>query len=178
MARSVHVIALLCCMVSYGVAEEPPAMPEPTKHHEALDVWVGSWTGSGEMMEGPFGPGGPMEWTEECSWFGGSRFHVVCESEGSSPMGETTGLGIIGYDTEKEVYTHYGIDSNGWTGHSKGTLSGNTWTFKSKEIMGGETFYTRMTMTMQSATKTSFKWEMSQDGETWTTVMKGTTEKQ
>jgi hypothetical protein len=152
-------------------------MPQPTAEHEVLGMWVGHWSGSGEMKPGPFGPGGPMQWTEDCSWFGGSKFHVVCKSKGTGPMGPTKGLGIMGYDPGKKVYTHYGIDSSGWTGHSDGTRSGDTWTFRTTETMEGQTYHTRFTMTMETPTDMTFTWEMSEDGKTWTSVFEGTSEK-
>ena len=169
-------------LVSFAIvgvpAEEPAGPPQPTAQHEEMAMWVGTWAGSGEMKPGPFGPGGPMTWTEKCDWFEGSHFHVVCRSEGSGPMGPSKGLGIMGYDPEKQVYTHYGIDTNGWVGHSAGTREGKTWTYRSEETMGGQTYHSRMTMTLESPTRLSFTWAMSEDGENWTPLMEGTTEKQ
>ena len=156
---------------------EKPEMPKPTAEHEELAKWVGSWSGTGEMKPGPFGEGGPMSWTEKCSWFAGSEFHVICKSEGSSPMGPSKGLGIMGYNAEKKVYTHYGVDSNGWSGYAECTRSAATEIYTSKEMMGGQTFHTRFTMTMKSATKMDFSWEMSEDGSNWMLLMEGTSEK-
>ena len=77
-----------------------------------------------------------MNWTEDCDWFGGAGFHVLCKSQGTSPMGPMLGLGIIGYNAGKKVYTHYGVDNNGWSGYSEGTHSGSDWVFQSEETMG------------------------------------------
>lgn len=168
---------LVFCLASTGLAQETMEPPQPTAAHAKLDFWVGEWTGRGEMQPGPFGPGGPVEWTESCRWFGGNEFHVVCKSEGNGPQGEMKGLGIIGYDPQKEVYTHYGVDSTGWAGHSTGALDGETWTFKSKEKMGDKVWHTRFWMKKISPTKMDFAWEVSEDGETWNAMMTGTTEK-
>jgi hypothetical protein len=177
--RLVVWIAVAALAVGLGFAEDPaaPQMPEPTPEHQKLDVWVGEWTGSGELKPGPFGPGGPVSWTEKCAWFGEAGFHVVCKSEGTGPMGPMKGLGIMGYDPAKEAYVHFGVDTHGWMAQSKGTLSDKTWTFHSKETMEGKTFHTRAVMEWVSATKMKFRWEMSEDGETWTILMDGTTEK-
>lgn len=159
-----------------AVAQEQ-MMPQPTAEHAALEMWTGSWSGEGELKPGPFGPGGSMSWTETCEWFEGGRFHVICRSEGSSPMGPMKGLGIVGYNPGKGVYTHYGVDSTGWSGYAEGTRSGDTWTFTSKETMGGQTFHSRYTMTMVSPKKMEFDWAMSENGDDWTVMMEGTSTK-
>lgn len=160
-----------------AVPAEEPQMPAPMPEHEALATWVGSWTGTGEIKPGILGPGGEMRWNEECTWFEDSPFFVVCESEGSNPMGPVKSLGIIGYDPAKKVYTQYGIDTNGWSSYAEGTHSADTWTFTSDEIMGGTTYHTRATMTMTSPEAVRFAWEVSEDGTTWTLLMDGTSVK-
>ena len=169
-------LLFVLAVAAHAFAEEPPA-PQPTAEHKELAKWVGSWSGQGDMKAGVFGAGGPMNWTETCSWFAGSEFHVVCKSEGTSPMGPSKGLGIIGYNSEKKVYTHYGVDSNGWSAYSEGTRSDDTWTFESEDTMGGKTYHTRFAMTMKSATQMDFTWEMSEDGTNWMLLMDGTSEK-
>ena len=106
-----------------------------------------------------------------------SGFHVFCESKGSGPTGPTQGIGIMGYNAQKKVYTHYGIDSDGWSGGGEGTRSGDSWTFLSAEMMGGKTLHGRYTMTFASPTRVSFKYEMSEDGKSWTLMMEGVTER-
>ena len=92
-------------------------------------------------------------------------------------MGAMKGLGIIGYNGERKVYTHHGVDSSGWSGYSEGTRSGDTWTYQSEEMMGGKTYHTRFTITMKSPTQMVFTWEMSEDGSNWMLLMDGTSEK-
>jgi hypothetical protein len=171
-------VGILLLLEPAAVFAEEPAAPQPTAEHEALEMWVGSWSGEGELKPGPFGPGGPMKWTENCSWFENGNFHVICRSEGTSPMGEMKGLGIVGYNPAKQVYTHYGVDSTGWSGYSEGTKSGDTWTFRSQEMIGGTTYHTKMVMTMSSPDTTTFTWEMSEDGSSWTVLMSGTNTKE
>jgi hypothetical protein len=166
------VLVLACAAVA--VADEPLA-PQPTPEHKALGSWVGSWSGQGEMKPGPFGSGGSMQWTEECSWFEGGEFHVVCRSDGTSFMGPTRGLGIIGYNPGKGVYTRYGAGNNGWSGYSEGTRTGDTWTFRSEETMGGKTYHTRFTMTLVNPKRMDFAWEMSEGGSNGVVLMDGAT---
>ena len=169
-------MVMVVMSAAVAVAQEPPA-PQPTEEHKALEAWVGTWSGQGEMKPGPFGPGGAMSWTEECSWFEDGGFHVICRSQGTGAMGESKGIGIIGYHAEKKVYTHYGVDSSGWASYSEGTRTGDTWTLQSEEMMGGMTFFGRATMTMTSPSTMRFTYEMSEDGSTWTVMMEGTTTK-
>ena len=169
------VLMVLACAV-IAIAEEPMA-PQPTAEHKALAAWVGSWAGQGEIKAGAFGPGGAMTWTEECSWFEGSEFHVVCRSEGTSPMGPEKSLGITGYSVEKKVYTHFMVEDTGWAAYAEGTKTGDTWTFLSEETIGGKTYQTRYAMTLMTPEKMTFSWEMSEDGTSWVLVMDGTTEK-
>lgn len=178
LCRRTVAVSFVLLVASPAFAQEAAGAPEPTEEHEVLEMFVGTWNGEGELKSGPFGPGGPMSWTEECSWFGDAGFHVVCRSQGEGPMGPMQGLGIIGYDPAKEVYTHYGIDSTGWAGMSEGTRDGDTWIYESRDTMGDATFHSRMSMTMESPTRMTFTWSMSEDGESWTEMMAGTSEKQ
>ncbi|MCG6948509.1 MAG: DUF1579 domain-containing protein [Acidobacteria bacterium] len=170
-------LCICILLVASVVSAEQPEMPQPTAEHKALELWVGTWSGEGDLKPGIFGPGGPMSWNEECAWFEGSKFHVVCTSEGASPMGPVKGLGIVGYNSEREVYTHYGVDNNGWSAYSEGTREGDTWTYFSKETMGGRTYHTRATMTLTAPDTMKFTWEMSEDGENWVLLMEGTSTK-
>ena len=178
LSRRIAVLALVLFSASFTLAGEPPERPKPTAEHEALGQWVGSWAGKGEMKPGPFGDGGPMAWTEECSWFGGGKFNVVCKSEGSGAMGPMKGLGIIGYDVNKKAYVHFGVDSGGWMNYALGERTGDTWTFTAKEQMGEQVFHSRFSMTMESPGRMTFSWEMSENGTDWNLMMDGTSEKQ
>jgi hypothetical protein len=174
-------LALLCggvALASHHEEKEAMAMPEPTAEHKELGKWVGKWSGSAEMKPGPYGPGGTMTWTEECKWFGGAEFAVVCKSEGDGFTGPTKGLGIVSYNPGKGVYTHYGVDSNGWSGYAEGGREGAKWTFDGKETMEGMTFHSRFTLDMAKPGEMGFTWSVSQDGKTWNVMMEGTSKKQ
>lgn len=173
MSCSKMVLGASLILVAVVAFAEEPAAPQPTAEHQALESWTGSWSGEGELKPGPFGAGGPVSWTEECSWFEGGGFHVVCRSQGTGPMGPMKGLGIIGYNPGKMVYTHYGVDSTGWSGFSEGTRNGDTWTFHSEEMMDGATYRSRFIMTMTSAETMTFSWAISEDGSEWTVLMDG-----
>ncbi len=88
-----------------------------------------------------------------------------------------SGLGIMGYNPIKAVYTHYGVDNSGWSGYSEGTRSADTWTFHSQETVGAVTYHSRFTMTMESTDRMTFSWSMSEDGESWEMLMTGASER-
>ncbi len=165
-------------MASAGWAQEAAGAPQPTAEHAALEAFVGAWSGEAVLEPGPFGPGGPMSWTEECSWFGGAGFQVVCESEGTGPMGPMKGLGITTFDAAKGAYTHYGVDSTGWSGMSEGSHDGSTWTLSSAMELGGTTYHNRFVMTFETPNRMTFTWSTSEDGESWVEAMTGSSEKQ
>jgi len=175
--RVVAVVALGFVCSTLASAGEPPAMTEPAAEHQVLEHWVGTWKGNGEVKANPFGPGGEASWSDECAWFGGPKFHVVCRSEGTGPTGPMQSLGIMGFNVSKSVYTHYGIDNNGWSGYSEGTRSGDTWTFHSEEAVGDVTYHSRFTITMESEDRMTFSWSMSEDGDSWKTLMTGASER-
>lgn len=155
---------------SLAMAQAPAGPPKPGPEHQKLARFVGTWNGKAEMKSGPYGPGGPMTWTEVCDWFEGG-FSLVCRSDGKGPMGAIKSLGIVGYNPEEKAYTHYGVDSMGWSSLSKGSVSGKVWTYTSKSTMGGKPNHERFSITEVSDTRQSFKWEVSPDGKTWTVMM-------
>lgn len=172
------VIPLALFTTAVAFAEEPTGSPQPTAEHKELATWLGSWTGSAKIKPGPLGPGGAMNWTEECSWFAGAEFHVICKSKGEGPAGPMVGLGIVGYNAAKKAYTHYAVDNSGWSGYSEGNLSGDTWTFTSTETVEGETYQSRFAIKLETPAKMTFTWEMSEDGKNWIAMMDGVSNKQ
>lgn len=153
--------------------------PKPAAEHQKLGYFVGKWKGEGELKANPFMPGGKYSSEDECEWFEGG-FAVICESEGSGPMGEIESVGVMSYSTEEKAYTYYGIDSNGMTPTTvaKGTVEGDTWTYTDESKMGGKLVKSRYTIKQLSPTSYSFTWEMQGDDGKWTALMQGTTTKQ
>jgi hypothetical protein len=151
-------------------------MPKPGPEVQKLAYFVGTWKSEGDLKENPFGmPPGKFSSTDKCDWFEGG-YAVVCHSAGKGTMGATHGMGILGYNMEDKVYTYYGVDNMGYSGLSKGKIDGNFWVFSSEDKMMGKTFHSRYSMTT-SPDSYKFKYETSEDGQKWTTVMEGKTTK-
>jgi len=52
-------------------------------------------------------------------------------------------------------------------------VDGDTWTWTNDEKMGGQTIHGRFTVKILTPSSYSFKFEVSSDGATWSTVMEG-----
>jgi Protein of unknown function (DUF1579) len=162
-----------------GGAEKKAAAPEkkmeapkPGPEVKRLAYFVGTWNTDGDIKQNPMMPAGKMTSADKAEWFPGG-FQVVIHSTGKSPMGPSHGLGILAYDAENKSYTYYGIDNSGFATLSKGSVDGKNWVFTDESKMGGKTYHGRYSMTEDSPTSYSFKYEMSEDGKSWSLIMEG-----
>jgi hypothetical protein len=168
-------IVLVGMVLLLGIAISAQAqmqMPKPGPELKKLDYFAGTWNTDGDIKQGPMGPGGKFGGTDHVQWMDGGYF-LVTHSEFKSAMGNGTETSYMGYDSNDKVYTYDSFNSLGESDHSKGTVDGDTWTWNSEEKMGGQTMKGRFTVKVVSATVYNFKFEMSPDGSTWTTVMDG-----
>jgi hypothetical protein len=163
---------------SAAAQAQPQGMepPKPGAEHQRLGYFVGEWRSEGEAKEGPWGPGGKLTGEARCRWMSGG-FFVVCDNDGSGPLGKMYGLGVMGYDAEAKSYTWNGFNSMGENETAKGSLEGKTWTYVNENAMGDTRMQGRYSMTEKSPTAYAYKFETSTDGRTWTTLMEGTVTK-
>jgi len=153
-------------------APDPAAASGPTPEVQRLSYFVGEWTSESDIHPGPMGGGGKATGSSTCRWLEGN-FFVSCHDESSTPMGKMSGLGVLGYDKAKKIYTWSGFNNMGQAQVATGTLSGHTWTFAGQDDIGGKTMKTRYTLVETSPTAYTFKFEASTDGATWTPVIDG-----
>ncbi|MGA7694600.1 MAG: DUF1579 family protein [Candidatus Sulfotelmatobacter sp.] len=170
MRRAGMILTAVLVFAAAAVAQMQP--PKPGPEVKKLDVFVGTWTLSGDMKPGMMGPGGSMTENEKCEWMDGG-FYLVCHSDYKSTMGNGVGLSVMGYSADDKAYTYREFNSFGEFEDSKGILDGDTWTWTSEEKMGTMTMKGRFTIKMTSASSYNFTFEMSQDGTKWGTVMDG-----
>jgi len=170
MKRAGMILAAAWILAVAAMAQTQP--PKPGPELKKLDMFVGTWTLSGDMKPGMMGPGGSMTENEKCEWMEGG-FYLVCHSDYKSSMGNGVGLSVMGYSADDKAYTYREFNSFGEFDDSRGTLDGDTWTWTSDEKMGGMTMKGRFTIKMTSATSYNFVFDMSQDGTKWATVMDG-----
>jgi hypothetical protein len=164
----VPVALILCGATAFA---QPPA-PQPGAEQQNLATFAGTWKMEGKMETSPFGPGGTMTGTETCRMFEGG-WHLVCESSGTGPFGAVKGHAIMTYDRNAKQYRYFAINNMADADLATGTKSGNVWTWTSKMDMGGKSMQSRFVITEESPTSHSYKWEMSEDGKSWKTVMSG-----
>jgi hypothetical protein len=151
---------------------QAPQMPKPGAEQKNLNFMAGNWKVEGDLKAGAMGPGGKFAGTEHIEWMPGG-FFLVSHTQGSSSMGKETGLAIYGYDADKKVYTYDEFNSRGENVHATGTFDGKVWTWSSDMSMGGQSMKSHFILTETSATSYTFKFEMSQDGTNFATVMDG-----
>ena len=163
---------LLLAAAALQAQEKKMEAPKPGPEVKKLGYFVGTWNTTGEVKQNPFMPAGKMTGTSKCEWFPGG-FHVVCHETGKGPMGGMHGLGIMAYNAEDKVYTYSGADSSGMSVAAKGNVDGNNWVYTSEDKMGGKTFHGRYSMVTASPDSYTFKYESSEDGNTWMTLMEG-----
>jgi hypothetical protein len=170
--RSRIALVLLACGVVAAVLAQAPAPPKPGPETKKLDAFAGKWSGESEMKPGPFGPGGKYTGEDDCTWFEGG-WQLVCRTTGNGPMGPMKGEGVMAWNSEEKAYKYQGFDSSGMMMTATGKNEGNTWTWTGQDKMGGKLIHSRYTIVKPTPTTQTFKWEMSEDGKTWTTVMEG-----
>jgi hypothetical protein len=157
-----------------ALAADETAGSKPTPEHEKLGYFVGKWTMEGELKETPMGPGGKLTAKDNCEWFEG-KFAVVCHTTGTSPMGSTKGIGILGYSPEEKAYSYYGLDNSGQVQMTvpRGSRDGEVWTFTDESKMGGKMIKSRYIIKEVSASEYTFKWEIQTDDGKWAEVLSG-----
>ena len=173
MRRVALAVVVLCALLT-AVAMQAQAPPPPAAELQRLDFMTGHWTAEGTATFGP--PGTPStKWSEtfDAQWMDGKYFLVENSDMDLGPMGKGKELAIMGYDSDKKVYTYNAFNSMGQPEVSTGTVDGDTWTWTSDEHMGGQTMKGRFTMKVLSPTSYSMKFELSQDGTNWMTAMEG-----
>ena len=171
--KRVSAIVLMAMMVC-GIlaAAQMPEARKPGAEEKNLAYFAGDWKLDGNLKPGPMGPGGKFTGSEHDEWMPGG-FFLVSHSQGSSAMGEETGLAIMGYDPEKKVYTYDAYNNRGEAEHATGTFDGTTWTWNSNMTMGGKTLKGRFVLRQNSAATYTFKFDMSEDGNNWMNIMEG-----
>lgn len=156
------------------VAQAPPAPPKPAPEVQKLAYFAGRWSEVVDMKASPMGPGGRMTVSSSCEWFSGG-FFLVCRSDGTGPAGATHGLGMLGYNTEKQRYTYYSIDNSGMNGPvAYGDVAGDTWTWAVEDMMGGQQVKSRFTIKQVSQDSYTWTWEMAMGSGPFAVMATGT----
>jgi hypothetical protein len=169
---AIILLSVLCVSACLFSTQSFAQMPGPASELKKLDFMVGTWNSEGEMKPGPMGPGGKVTITDKYEWMPGG-FFLVMHSSFKNDMVDGTGISFMGYNPDDKQYTYDEFNSMGERSHSNGSVDGDTWTWMGDNKMGGQTMKTRFTLKVLSLTSYSYKFDVSQDGATWTAVMDG-----
>ncbi len=172
------IVTLLVALALPALAQTPPAPPKPGPEQQRLAYYLGTWISAADMKPSPFGPGGKTSFTEHNEWVPGD-FFLVTHSDGVMPGNfKMKGLATMGYDAGKKEYFYHAINSIGMAESATGHVDGDTWTWNSEMPMGGKTYKNRFTVKEKGPTTYDFKFEQSEDGMNWNTIMEGSAHKQ
>ena len=104
----------------------------------------------------------------------GNFFLILHSQFSSQATGDGVEYAVIGYDTNKKAFTYESFNSSGE--HQVATATpdadGKVWSWYSSPDRPGPMKW-RYTETVLSPASYAIKFEMSQDGKTWTSVMEG-----
>jgi hypothetical protein len=148
-------------------------MPKPAPELKKVEYFAGTWTSEGDLKPSPMGPGGKMTMTERNQWMDGGFFLTMFSEFNITAVGKGSGMAFMGYDPDKRVYTYDEFNSLGEAEHSTGMVDGDTWTWTRHDHVGNSTLKRRFIIKTLSPTSYTFKFEMSRDGNHWSTVMDG-----
>src|SRR5215469_3323939 len=155
------------------VLAESPSKPAPEL--SALAYFIGTWNIEGIIPPGPWGAGGPYSSTDAVDWLAGN-FFLIGRSDYSLPP-SLGGFGketyIMGYDASEQAYTFDGFNSQGRHQVSRGQLSNGTWLWTSHADYNGQDVQQKMTMKVQAPESYDLKFELSTDGDNWSTFLEG-----
>ncbi len=167
------VLASILVLIAVSASAQMPSKPGPEVNK--LAYFVGSWTNDGTVAQGPWGAGGKFSAFSTTEWMPGN-FFTVGHSDFKMPPelgGDGQSTVLMGYDTEKNVYTYDAFSSLGRHEVSKGTFATDTWTWTSSQTYGGQEIQQRMTLKILSPTAYTMKFEISMDGTNWMPFMEG-----
>jgi Protein of unknown function (DUF1579) len=162
--------ALLFGGVAYAQMPHPTPAPELKK----LDYFLGNWKMDVDTKASSFGPGGKATGTEHYEWMQGNFYMISHSTYSSQSMGSGIEYAVLGYDSAKKEYTYESFNSDGEHEVATGMpdADGKVWTWYSS----GESpmpMKWRFTETVVSPTSYTIRFDMSQDGKTWSNVMEG-----
>jgi len=169
--------AVAALLAGTAALAQQPAAPSPGPEVKKLEAFAGKWKGEAEMKAGPWGPGGKIASESACAWYDGG-WQLVCRENGSGFMGNFKSEYVLGWSPEEKVYKYAGHDSMGQMSWATGSVSGNTWTWKSTDKRNGKTIHSRYTVTLDTPKSQSFRYETSDDGQSWTVAADGRSNKQ
>lgn len=170
--RSFVAVILICGFNAFSPAQAPTELPKPGPEHKKLEYFMGTWKLETEIKPNGYVPAGKGV-TTQTNTLGPGGFSVESRWEGQIPRTD----GIIAYDSHEQVYTEFYVSSIGLVGTARGTVDGNTWTWLIEDKWFGKVVKGRTTITIQSASQFTAKYEMLDPNGRYVTISEGTATK-
>jgi len=162
-------LLLISGFTALALAQAPPEPPRPGPEHKKLEYFLGTWKTESEVKANAYMPAGKSVTTETYT-LGPGGFFVECRKEGQIP----TTRAIMAYDSHARLYTTSYASSAGLVGGGTGTFDGNTWTWMLEDKWLGKAFKGRTTVTIQSASQFTAKYEYLDPNGSYVTITEGT----
>ncbi len=178
MKHQAFTLTIASLLLAAGAFAQTPH-PTPAPELKKLDYFSGNWTTEAQMKPSPYGPGGKVTGSDHIEWMQGDFFMIIHSTFSSASMGDGVEYAVMGYDSTKKQYTYESFNSMGE--HDVATCTpaadGKTWVWYSSATDASPMKW-RFTETILSASSYTMKFEMSQDGTNWSSVMEGKATKQ
>jgi hypothetical protein len=147
-----------------------PQGPKPGPEVEKLGYFVGAWSSTGHVKPSPLGDGGDTKGRESCGWMPG-KFFVGCMMMSESPMGRIQTEAIMGWDSDKKVYSWTSFDSTGRHETATGVFENGVWTWSSDMKVGDKMMRGRYVISDTTPEGYAVRFETSADGKEWKSLM-------
>jgi len=171
MTKNLFVIGVVIAAAAAASAQAPQ-MPAPGAAQKNLAYFEGTWKVEGTMQASPFGPAGTITSTETCRMFEGG-WHLVCDSQGTGPMGPMKAQTFMTYDRAAKQYRYFSVSNMPEAEMATGDRQNGTWQWMTDVTLEGKKIQSRFIMNEQSPSSYTMKWETSTDGKTWQPVFEG-----
>jgi uncharacterized protein DUF1579 len=171
----VAMVILACGIVGTGAGAQAQTSQKPGPDQKKLEVFVGTWSYSGEAKQNPYGPAGKITGTDVFEMLPGG-FFLTHHWDEKNPIGNLKGVETWGFDSAKKAYAFNYYTSFGEMGSGSIAVTGNTWKNTSTGIaFDGKRAWSRCTFDLTSATTFTVKCDASADGTKWANdVFQGT----
>jgi hypothetical protein len=151
-------------------------MPSLTEGHKKLELFVGNWAGEEKISPSPFDSEGGVAIGRAQNRLALHGFAVIQDYE-QERSGEVNmrGHGVIVWNDAEKNYEFHWYDSSGMPpGVFRGQCENNVFTMTNNSSMG----FSRCVFNFSDLDTYVFQLDVSQDGESWMTFMRGKYKKQ
>jgi Protein of unknown function (DUF1579) len=137
-----------------------------------LNVFVGRWHTTGEVVAGPPAPGTKIDAVDTYEWLPGG-YALIHYADSAIGDDRIQAIEIIGYDPARGAYFGPFFDDQGGAGWEEIRVDGATWTWRGEMVLGVRHHRAIATVSDDGDTITA-RHEQSSDGVSWQPWMKVT----